>query len=129
MWKKKKRSKNFTVQDTPLVIHFRVLNITIFDSWIIICDKQFLKKLYRKGTLADPSISDNDQLKGHKVVIIRRTCHSASGSSTPSPATVPASAYSANSSNVSLWQCNRSWDGKLFSRRLERFCDNQQQKF
>lgn len=90
--------KAFTIQDTPLFVYFRVLNITILDGWIIVCNEQFLKKLYCKSTLANTSISNNDQFKGHKVVIVWRTCHSASGSSTPSPA--PTSAYSANSSNV-----------------------------
>lgn len=99
--------KVFTIQDTPLLVYLCVLNITILNSWIIVRNEQFLKKLYRKSALADSSISNNDQFKGHKVVVIWRTCHSASESSASSPP-APASAYPVNSSNVSSWQCNRS---------------------
>jgi len=109
LWKKEnifiKDIKSFTIQDTPLFVYLRVLNVTILDGWVIVCNKQLLKKLYCKSALADTSISNNNQFKGHKLVIIWRTCHPASESSAPSSLAL-ASAYPVNSSNVPFGSAN-----------------------
>lgn len=57
-----------TIKDTPLRIHLSVLDVRVFNGWVIVSDKQPLEELNGEGRLAHTTIPDHHQLEGRELV-------------------------------------------------------------
>lgn len=55
-----------------------MLQITVLNRGVVVCHKQFLKKLYRDGTFSHTAISDNHQFDSWQI-FVWRPCHRPSG--------------------------------------------------
>lgn len=60
-------SSLLTIKNCPLPIYFRVLQVGVFNSWVIVWHKNLLEKLNSESTLPHTTISNNHQLVRREV--------------------------------------------------------------
>lgn len=77
-WKGSCESGLLTIKDCPLAIYFRVLQVGVFNSWVVVWHKNLLEKLNGESTLPHATISNHHQLVRGEVFAGNGTCSHAS---------------------------------------------------
>lgn len=71
-------SNLLTIEDCPLPVYFRVFQVGVFNSWVIVWHKNLLEKLNGEGTLPHATISNHHQLVRGEVFAGNSACSHAS---------------------------------------------------
>lgn len=71
-------SSLLTIKNCPLPIYFCVLQVGVFNGWVIVWHKNLLEKLNSESTLPHTTISNNHQLVRGEVFAGNGTCSHAS---------------------------------------------------
>lgn len=71
-------SRLLTIKNCPLPIYFCVLQVGVFNSWVIVWHKNLLEKLNSESTLPHTTVSNNHQLVRGEVFAGNSTCSHAS---------------------------------------------------
>ena len=71
-------SSLLTIKNCPLPIYFRVLQVGVFNSWVIVRHKNLLEKLNGESALPHATISNHHQLIRGEVFAGNSTCSHAS---------------------------------------------------
>lgn len=77
-WKRSHESGLLTIKDCPLAIYFCVLQVGVFNSWVVVWHKNLLEKLNGESALPHATISNHHQLVRGEVFAGNGTCSHAS---------------------------------------------------